>query len=51
MLERLIRQKEVISKDNNRQVKSKVFNVGDLVWKVILSIDMKSRTHGKWSSI
>ena len=43
MLERLVQQKELISKSYNRRVKSKVFNLGDLVWKVILPIDKKSR--------
>ena len=49
VLERLIQQKESIAKSYNRQVKPKVFNVGELVWKVILPIDKKSRTLGKWS--
>ena len=26
-----------------------MFSVGDLVWKVVLPIDKKSRTLGKWS--
>ena len=49
VLERLIQQKESIVKSYNRQVKPKVFNVGELVWKVILPIDKKSTTLGKWS--
>ena len=48
-LERLIRQKESIAQSYNCRVKLKLFNVGDLVWKVILPIDKKSRTLGKWS--
>lgn len=31
-------------------MKLKNFKVEDLVWKVILPIDKKSRIHGKWSS-
>ena len=49
MLERLTRRKASIAKSYNHQVKSKVFNVDELVWKVILPIDKKSRTLGKWS--
>jgi len=48
-LEILIRQKERVSKAYNKRVKSKSFNVGDLVWKVLLPIDKKHRTLGKWS--
>ena len=46
VLERLIQQKESIAKSYNRQVKSKLFNVDDLVWKVLLLID-KSQEHLK----
>ena len=49
MLEKLIRQKESIAKSYNRRVKAKFFSVGDLVWKVILLIDKKSKTLSKWS--
>ncbi|XP_045821947.1 uncharacterized protein LOC123914819 [Trifolium pratense] len=35
-LDALIRQKERIAKSYNKRVKSKLFDVGDLVWKVIL---------------
>ena len=48
-LEMLIRQKISIAKSYNRRVKSKVFNMGELVCKVILSIDKKQKTLGKWS--
>ncbi|XP_025625392.1 uncharacterized protein [Arachis hypogaea] len=48
-LERVIRQKEIMSKSYNRRVKAKTFAVGDLVWKTILPIERKSKTYGKWS--
>lgn len=35
-LELMIRQKERITKSYNKKVKPKSFNIGDLVWKVIL---------------
>lgn len=44
----LIRQKEQITKAYNKKVKSKVFIVCDYVWKVILPMDQKDRTLGKW---
>ncbi|XP_025628107.1 uncharacterized protein [Arachis hypogaea] len=48
-LERVIRQKEIMSKSYNRRVKAKTFAVGDLVWKTILPIERKSKIYGKWS--
>ena len=48
VLERSIQQKESIARSYNHQVKPKVFNVGELVWKVILTMDKKLRTLGKW---
>ena len=33
----------------NKKVKNKSFQVGDLVWKTILSLGMKSNKFGKWS--
>ena len=33
----------------NKKVKLKNFQVGDLVWKVILPIGSKDRKFGKWS--
>jgi hypothetical protein len=47
-LEVLTRQKERVAKAYNKKVKSKAFNVGDLVWKVILPMDKKDRVLGKW---
>ncbi|KAK2409203.1 protein NYNRIN [Trifolium repens] len=48
-LEMLTRQKERVAKAYNKKVKSKTFNVGNLVWKVILPMDKKDRVLGKWS--
>jgi hypothetical protein len=48
-LEMLTRQKERVARAYNKKVKSKTFNVGNLVWKVILPMDKKDRVLGKWS--
>jgi uncharacterized protein YsxB (DUF464 family) len=48
-LDVLIRQKERVAKAYNKKVKYKAFNLGDLVWKVILPVDRKDRVFGKWS--
>jgi hypothetical protein len=48
-LDVLIRQKERIAKAYNKKVKYKTFNLGDLVWKVILPMDRRDRIFGKWS--
>ncbi|WJX27586.1 hypothetical protein P8452_16393 [Trifolium repens] len=48
-LDVLIRQKERVAKANNKKVKYKAFNLGDLVWKVILPMDRRDRVFGKWS--
>jgi len=33
----------------NKKVKSKKFAINDLVWKVILLMDKRNTTLGKWS--
>ena len=38
-----------MAKSYNKKIKSKTFDTGDLVWKVILPMDTKERTLGKWS--
>lgn len=48
-LELLKRQKKRVEKSYNKKVKVKLFSTGDLVWKVILPMDRKDRTFGKWS--
>jgi hypothetical protein len=40
-LEMLTKQKERVAKAYNKMVKSKSFNIGELVWKVILPMDKK----------
>ncbi|XP_045797600.1 uncharacterized protein LOC123891746 [Trifolium pratense] len=48
-LDTLSMQKERVAKAYNKKVKSKTFEVGNLVWKVILPMDKKDRVLGKWS--
>lgn len=48
-LDVLMRQKDRVAKAYNKKFKSKTFNLEDLVWKVILLMDKKYRTLGKWS--
>ena len=48
-LELLKRQKERVEKSYNKKVKIKTFLVGELVWKVILPMDRKTKSLGKWS--
>jgi len=48
-LEKIIRQKEQVARFYHKKVKVKTFQVGDLVWKVILPMDKKSKFYGKWS--
>jgi len=48
-LETLVRQKERIVKAYNKKVKPKSFNIGHLVWKVMLPMNKKDRVLGKWS--
>nr|KYP47120.1 hypothetical protein KK1_031278 [Cajanus cajan] len=48
-LQNLVQQKERVEKTYNKRVKAQNFRVGDLVLKVILPMDQKSRHLGKWS--
>ncbi|XP_050890198.1 uncharacterized protein LOC127095564 [Lathyrus oleraceus] len=48
-LEVLRRQKERVARAYNKRVKGKTFIMNDLVWKVILPMDRKKKTLGKWS--
>jgi len=50
-LETLVRQKECIAKAYNKKVNPKSFNIGDLVWKVLLHMDKKDRVLGKLSPL
>ncbi|XP_050875885.1 uncharacterized protein LOC127079541 [Lathyrus oleraceus] len=47
-LEVLRRQKERVARAYNKRVKGKTFTMNDLVWKVILLMDRKNKTLGKW---
>ncbi|XP_050908908.1 uncharacterized protein LOC127122650 [Lathyrus oleraceus] len=47
-VEMLIRQKERIAKVYNRNVKERTFTDNDYVWEVILPMDLRERTLGKW---
>lgn len=46
-LDVLMRKKERVVKAYNKKVKPETFNLGDLVWKVILPLDKKDITLGK----
>ena len=46
--ENIIRQKEKVVKHYNKKVRRKSFWIRDLVWKVILPMDKKSKVLGKW---
>ena len=48
-LEVLRRQKERVARAYNKRVKGKIFSNDDLVWKVILPMDRKNKSLGKWS--
>ena len=48
-LKAIERYKLRVARAYNKKVKLKNFQVGDLVWKVILPIGSKDRKFGKWS--
>jgi len=48
-LDVLMRQKERTTKFYNKKVKSKTFDVNDLVWKFIFPMDKRNKTLGKWA--
>jgi len=48
-LDVLMRQKERTTKFYNKKVKSKNFDVNDLVWKFIFPMDKRNKTLGKWA--
>jgi hypothetical protein len=43
------RDKLMVAKTYNKRVKKKLFQVGDLVWKMVLTIRCRSNKFGKWS--
>jgi len=48
-LKEIEKDKARVAKAYNKKVKSKSFQVGELVWKTILPIGSKSNQFGKWS--
>jgi Mg2+ and Co2+ transporter CorA len=48
-LEEIEKDKRRVARAYNKKVKAKSFQVGDLVWKMILPIGSKSNKFGKWS--
>jgi hypothetical protein len=48
-LEEIEKDKRRVARAYNKKVKTKSFQVGDLVWKTILPIGSKSNKFGKWS--
>ena len=48
-LKEIEKDKLRVARAYNKKVKDKSFLVGDLVWKAILPLGMKSNKFGKWS--
>ena len=48
-LKEIEKDKLRVARAYNKKIKGKSFQVGDLVWKTILPIGMKSNKFGKWS--
>ena len=48
-LKEIEKDKLRVARAYNKKVKDKSFQVGDLVWKTILPLGMKSNKFGKWS--
>src|ERR1041385_5709305 len=48
-LREIEKEKLRVAKAYNKKVKEKSFQIGDLVWKMILPIGTKDRKFGKWS--
>ncbi|XP_072087038.1 uncharacterized protein [Arachis hypogaea] len=48
-LENIVRQKVSIARSYNHRIKEKSFDIGELVLKVILPMEKKSKFLGKWS--
>ena len=48
-LKEIEKDKLRVAKAYNKKVKIKSFQVGDLIWKIILPLGMKSNKFGKWS--
>jgi hypothetical protein len=48
-LEKIKENKDKVDRAYNKKVKLKEFQVGDLVWEVVLPLGTKDTTYGKWS--
>ena len=48
-LKEIEKDKLRVARAYNKKVKLKSFQIGDLVWKTILPLGMKSNKFGKWS--
>ena len=48
-LKEIEKDKLRVARAYNKKVKDKSFQIGDLVWKTILPLGMKSNKFGKWS--
>ena len=48
-LKEIEKDKLRVARAYNKKIKGKSFQVGDLVWKTILPLGMKSNKFGKWS--
>ena len=48
-LKEIEKDKLWVARAYNKKVKDKSFQIGDLVWKTILPLGMKSNKFGKWS--
>ena len=49
VLDHVIIQKKKVDRAYNKRVRRKIFEEGDLVWKVVLPISAKDKELGKWS--
>jgi hypothetical protein len=43
------KDKIMVAKVYNKKIKAKSFQVGDLIWKIVLPLKSKDRKFGKWS--
>jgi len=49
VLKEIEKYKLWVARAYNNMVRAKSFQVGELIWKIILSLRMKSNKFGKWS--
>ena len=49
VLKKIEKDKLRVARAYNKKVRAKSFQVGELVWKTVLSLGMKSNKFGKWS--